>query len=117
MEERSVLARFVQLTDIQNNTFFKWSSGFVSCNRLFRDKSLYQYTKHVYVQSSSNSEILKVEIEEHALYDNKSYSAQGHWIKKISFRFKNKLSYEINNFVQGLLLLDARFEKLCHVFI
>ena len=42
----------------------------IACIKLFVEKCMYQYTKHVHVKLSPKFEILKVEIKKHAPYEN-----------------------------------------------
>ena len=73
---------------VRNSTFFKWSGGFVNncIHQVLGDKCMQQYTKHVYVKLPVNFEILKGEIERHALFDNsKTSSTQWDFLQEENF--------------------------------
>ena len=52
-------------TYIQNSTFFEWSEVLyiIVCTKLFKDKCMHQYTKHIYVKLPVNFEILRQKLK------------------------------------------------------
>ena len=79
-------------TYVRNSIFF-WSDKVVSyvsaCTKLFGCKCMHKYTKHLYVNLSSNFEISKVKTDTQALYDNsKRCITQWDYLKTISIVLK-----------------------------